>query len=97
MHMQPSKKPRRLKSVMLPSLGLLSLGLSFSGCAAPKLGVTEICFINGIEHIAECHYMDGSKHTKMIPELDKYTAFSIENSDKILKYTQKCLKAGVKP
>lgn len=87
----------RCNTVVSKKHSMLFLAFLVSGCAAKKLNVTEVCIINGMDRIAECRYLDGSERQKEIVEIDKYTSFSPENSSKILKYVQKCLKSGISP
>jgi len=59
--------------------------------------VTEVCFLN-TDGTADCFYpgvQDPKKKTAV--ELMNYTAFSVENAQRVNGFINKCLKAGVRP
>lgn len=83
-----------LKKTLL-AVGLVSSSILLPGCGTPKLGVTEVCFVS--PEVMHCFYPDGTSKDKTFSEADKYTAFSVENAQKIQNYVDRCLKAGIRP
>jgi hypothetical protein len=72
-----------------------------SGCAQSKtLDIQEVCFtrVNEIGELSlRCYDRDGKEYDRNDVSGDKYTCFNTKEASKLSAFTDKCLKAGVKP
>lgn len=82
---------------MKHKLKLLALGCLVSACGNPKLKITEVCLVNAPNGEFDCYNQQGALTHKQLDQVDKYTAFSVDNAQKLQAYVVKCEKAGVQP
>lgn len=80
---------------------LIILLSTLGACAQNKhLNIGEVCFsrVNEIGEInLRCYDKDGREYDRSDRTADKYTCFNTKDAAKLSAFTDKCLKAGIKP